>query len=98
MNLTGKQKSQLRSLAQTQKAVFQVGKEGLTEKIVEQIAEYLDKHELGKISLLDTCITEKTEIIDKLNMENIEVIEIIGKVMVLYRPNPSLKKRIELKP
>ena len=98
MNLTGKQKSQLRSLAQTQKAVFHVGKEGLTKKILEQISVYLDKHELGKISLLDTCITDKAEIIDKLNIENIEVIERIGKVMVLYRPNPALKKRIELKP
>jgi len=54
MNYTGKQKAKLRSLANNQPIMFQVGLNGLTEIVIKNIHDYLNKHEVGRISILKT--------------------------------------------
>ena len=53
--LTGKQKRYLRSLANKERAVFQIGKDGLSYNIFSAIDDYLEVHEIIKVSLLKTC-------------------------------------------
>lgn len=96
MNLTGKQKRILRSIAQTKKPLFQLGKEGITSAFVKSVADYIAKNELAKISVLDTCPSTKEEIIASFEKEDITCVQVIGKVFVLYRQNTELKDRIEL--
>ena len=50
--LNPKQKAYLKSLAQKEKAVFQIGKDGLNENLYNDVLNYLNKHELMKISIL----------------------------------------------
>ena len=52
--LTSKQKSYLRSLAQTEPALFQIGKEGLSDNLIQTVDDALRTHELVKIKLLKT--------------------------------------------
>ena len=54
--LTGKQKSYLRSLANRINATFQVGKDGVNENMVTDILNYLNKHELMKVSIFTIFI------------------------------------------
>ena len=93
--LTGKQKRFLRALASQERATFQVGKDGLSYNIYNTVNDYLDVHELVKISLLKTCSQEIREVaLDLSANTNSEVVQIIGRVIVLYRP--SKEKVIDL--
>ena len=53
--LTGKQKSELRGIAQTRKPLFQMGKDAISENLIKTISDSLEAHELVKVSLLKTC-------------------------------------------
>lgn len=84
--LTSKQKSYLRSLAQTEPALFQIGKEGLSDNLIQTVDDALRTHELVKIKLLKTVSDDVNEIIFDLAMNTkSEVVQKIGRVFVLYR-------------
>ena len=53
--LTNKQKRFLRSEANQLQPLIQIGKNGLTESVVELIEEALEDKELVKISILQKC-------------------------------------------
>ena len=84
--LTSKQKSYLRSLAQTEPALFQIGKEGLSDNLIQTVDDALRTHELVKIKLLKTVSDDVDEIIFDLAMNTkSEVVQKIGRVFILYR-------------
>ena len=84
--LTSKQKSYLRSLAQTEPALFQIGKDGLSDNLIQTVDDALRTHELVKIKLLKTVSDDVDEIIFDLAMNTkSEVVQKIGRVFVLYR-------------
>lgn len=90
--LNGKQKRFLRALANKEKSLFQVGKDGLSYNFFNQINDYLEVHELVKISLLKTCdIDVREAALDLSANTSSEVVQIIGRVIILYRPS---KERI----
>ena len=60
--LTGKQKRFLRSKANHLQPLFQIGKNGLTQSVIEQIEEALESKELIKVNILQNCAEDKTEI------------------------------------
>ena len=95
MMLNGKQKRYLRSLANTIKPVFQIGKDGLNENVYESIKQALKSKELIKINVLKTCELSINEIIiDILANTNSELVQKIGKTIVLYKQ--SKEKIIKL--
>ncbi|MFA6649284.1 MAG: YhbY family RNA-binding protein [Candidatus Izemoplasmatales bacterium] len=96
MPLTGKQKNYLRGLAQAKKPVFQVGKEGLIPVLIQNITDYLLKHELMKIVLLETCPSDVEAISDILTKQGIAVVQTIGRKIVMYQRNPKLEHQIVL--
>lgn len=93
--LTGKQKSYLRSEAHHLQPIFQIGKGGLTEPIIKQIEEALEARELIKVSILQNCEEDKSEIAERLEDAGIDVAQVIGKILVLYKESKE-KKRIVL--
>jgi RNA-binding protein len=94
--LTGKQKRQLRGLANKLKALFQVGKEGVSFNLFNTISDALEAHELVKISVLKNCPTDVREIaFDISSNTNSEIVQIIGKTIVIYKESEKNKK-IEL--
>lgn len=92
--LTTKQKCQLRSMAQTIKPVFQIGKEGITENMARDILAYLNKNELMKISILQNCSLESDEAIEQLEALDIFVVQKIGRQLVCYKQSDNAKKPI----
>ena len=86
--LTGKQKRYLRSLAVNEKAIFQIGKDGLNEHLFTSLKEALKARELVKVSVLKTCETDMNEIlIDLCAKTGAEPVQRIGKTLVLYKPS-----------
>lgn len=84
--LTGKQKRFLRSKANTLRPIFQVGKAGVNENMIEQINEALEKRELIKISILQNCLEDKDTIANEIAAgTNGEIAQIIGNNIVVYK-------------
>ena len=84
--LSGKQKRYLRALANDLNSTFQIGKEGLSDNLIQTVDDALRTHELVKIKLLKTVSDDVDEIIFDLAMNTkSEVVQKIGRVFVLYR-------------
>ena len=85
--LTGKQKAYLRSLAQNERAIFQIGKDGLSDTLIGTLNDALKARELVKISVLKTGpIEDMKELAFDLAMHTkSEVVQIIGHTIVLYK-------------
>ena len=94
--LTNKQKRFLRSEANQLQPLIQIGKNGLTESVVELVVEALEAKELIKVSILQNCGEDKKDIAQKLEeVEDLHIVQIIGSTIVVYRESIE-KKRIEL--
>ncbi len=86
MILNGKQKRYLRGLAVNEKAIFQIGKDGLNENLYRSLSEALKARELVKISVVKTCETELNEVvIDLCAHTGAQLVQVIGKTIVLYK-------------
>ena len=86
MILSGKQKRYLRSLAVNEKAIFQIGKDGLSDNLFNSISEALKTRELVKISVLKTCELDMNEIIIEIcTNTSSELVQKIGKTIVIYK-------------
>lgn len=94
--LTGKQKRFLRSKANRLQPLIQIGKNGLTASVIAQIEEALEAKELIKLTILQNCEEDKKDIAAALaEREGIEVAQIIGSIILLYKESVE-KKQIEL--
>lgn len=94
--LTGKQKRFLRSEAHHVDPIFQVGKGGVNEAMLIQIAEALEKRELVKISILQNNEDDKHEVAEKLSKgTKSELVQLIGSTVILYKQSVN-NRRIEL--
>lgn len=86
MMLTGKQKRYLRSLAVNEKAIFQIGKDGLSDNLYVSLKQALKTRELVKVSVLKTCELDMNEIkIELCANTSSELVQTIGKTIVLYK-------------
>ena len=92
--MTSKQRSKLISLAMNLSATVQIGKNGLTESVIEQINTSLEDHELVKIGVLKTAdVTAKGVIAEVAEITGSQPVQAIGNKIVLYRY--SAKEGIE---
>lgn len=93
--LTGKQRSYLKSLANTMKPLAQLGKEGVTESFIAEINQLLEKHELIKINVLDASLRGAKEAANELcEALDAEFVQAIGNKCSIYRQsreNPTLE-------
>ncbi len=96
MDLTGKQKALLRRYANEKPIMFQIGRDGLTDNIIKNILDNLEKHEVGRINVLKNCQQEIDDIIGILSEIGVYVVYRIGRVLLLYKENLRLKDRIRL--
>ncbi|WP_413380104.1 ribosome assembly RNA-binding protein YhbY [Alkalihalobacillus sp. 1P02AB] len=93
--LTGKQKRFLRSKAHHLNPIFQVGKGGVNENMVQQISEALEVRELIKVSVLQNCEYDKQEVADEINKgTKADIVQIIGNTIVLYRESVEQKQLV----
>ncbi len=93
--LNPKQKANLKSQANRLKPVYQIGKEGLKEDLIEGLLNYLKAHELMKVSILNNSDVTEDEIKEELENVGIEYVAKIGHIVILYMYSPSLDNHIE---
>jgi len=94
MNLSESQKKHLRGLGHELKPLVMIGDAGLSDSVLAEFRSTLDHHELIKVRVRVGDRNARDEIIRKLcDDKSAQLIQRIGNVALLYRPN--LNKKIE---
>lgn len=91
--LTGKQRSYLRKKGNQMNPVVQVGKNGISSGLVEQVEEVLEAKELIKVRILDNSLYTAREAAEELAKKcEAEIVQVIGNVCLIYRRNEDEPK------
>ena len=92
--LTNNQKKYLRTLAHNLSPVVMIGQQGLSEAVLSELDSTMKKHELLKIKIRVDDRNKKKEMVDRIiKLSEALLVQIIGSVLVIYRPfeeNPMI--------
>lgn len=95
--MTSKQRAYLKSMAMTMDPIFQIGKSSLTPENTQAIKEALEARELIKINVLQNCMDDPKELAAMVaERTRSQVVQVIGKKIVLYKEGKDEKKKIQL--
>jgi RNA-binding protein len=96
--LKGKERSYLKKLANPLKPILQIGKDGVSEQVLEQIDKMLNDHEIIKINVLNNSGLEAKdvafEVCDTLKSEYVSA---LGNKFVIYRMSRTKKGEARMK-
>ena len=94
MELTSKQRAQLRGLANGIDTILIIGKEGIGDNLVKEADEALEARELIKGKVLDNSLLSPREAAEELAPRTrSEIVQVIGTKFVLYRPSHKKDKK-----
>lgn len=94
MELTGKQRAQLRAMANSLEPVVHIGKNGIGDDLVKQADDALEARELIKCRVLENCELTAREACDELSARTrSEQVQVIGTKFVLYRETHRKDKK-----
>ena len=98
MELTSKQRAQLRGMAATMDTILHVGKDGISDNLIKQADDALEARELIKGRVLENSMYTAREAAEELSVATrSEVVQVIGSKFVLYRmQHDKNKRKIEL--
>ncbi|MCI6006127.1 MAG: ribosome assembly RNA-binding protein YhbY [Blautia sp.] len=95
--MTSKQRAYLKGLAMNIDPILQLGKGGVTPENTASVDEALAARELIKISVLQNCLFDTREMAEVLaERTRSQVVQVIGRKIVLYREGKNEKKKIIL--
>ena len=94
MELTSKQRAQLRGLANGIDTILIIGKDGIGDNLVKQASDALEARELIKGRVLENSLMSTREAAEALApLTRSEVVQVIGSKFVLYRPSHNKDKK-----
>ena len=94
VELTSKQRAQLRGLANSIDTILIVGKDGIGDNLVKQANDALEARELIKGRVLENSMLSPREAAEQLApLTRSEVVQVIGTKFVLYRPSHNKEKK-----
>lgn len=95
MELTERQRRHLRKLAHPLHAVIHIGDAGLTDPVAAETDRALRDHELVKVKVRGASRDARDGMLaDLARRTGSALVQRIGHVAVLYRPNPELPKLV----
>ncbi len=91
--LTQNQKKQLKGLIVQDKTKYQIGKSEVTNALLDMLDKALTARELIKVEVLKSAATPIMELtLDLSSKLHAEVVQVVGRVIVLYRKNKENPK------
>jgi RNA-binding protein len=91
--ISAKQRSYLKKLANPMKPMVHIGKEGVNDRVIAQLNEILDAHELVKISILETAsLDARDTAVEVCRICRAEFVQAIGGRFTIYRKNHENSK------
>lgn len=98
VQLSTRQKQFLKGLAHSLSPYAQIGKEGVSDNLISAVATELERHELIKVKIGNNSGLEKNSTADTIAAAtHSNLVQLIGKTIVLYRPNPDQPKEKRIK-
>ena len=93
--LNPKQKRELKALASQLTIKYQIGKNEISDSLLDMLNKALTAHELIKIDVMKGCSLPIMEVaLDISNKLNAELVHVMGRVIILFRrnkENPKIK-------
>ena len=87
-SMTSKERAELKTQAMKMESIFQIGKSSLTPQSIEAIRAALKARELIKINVLKNCDDDTKELAAIIaERTGAEVVQVIGKKIILYKKN-----------
>lgn len=81
----------------TMDPILQIGKSSVTPEVTASVAEALEARELIKIHVLQNCADDVRQLAEILaERTHSQVVQVIGKKIVLYKEGKDEKKKIVL--
>ena len=98
MELTSKQRAQLRGIANSIDTIVHIGKDGINDNLVKQANDALEAREIIKCKVLENSMLTAREACEELaRLTRSESVQVIGTKFVLYRQHcDKSKRKIEL--
>ena len=98
MDLTSKQRAQLRGLANNIDTILHIGKDGIGDNLIRQADDALEARELIKGKVLENSMLSAREGAEELaRATRSQVVQAIGTKFVLYRETHSKEKDKRIK-
>jgi RNA-binding protein len=95
MPISAARKKQFRTLGHKLNPIVTIAGKGLSESVLLELNRALDDHELIKVKLALAEREERKEIVTELQaLPNVELIQEIGKVVLLYRANKKANPKL----
>ncbi|NRA63524.1 MAG: ribosome assembly RNA-binding protein YhbY [Pseudobacteriovorax sp.] len=92
MDLSSKQKKQLKGLAHNLNPVVLVGSDGVSAGVLKEINRCLENHELIKIKIrCDNQVELKGYLDDILDSTDASLVQVIGHSVILFKQSPELR-------
>ena len=84
--LTSNEKRQLKAIASTLDTKYQIGKNEISDTVIAMLDKALTARELIKIDVMKAVVNPVMEIaLDLSSKLNSEIVQVVGRVIVLYR-------------
>ncbi|MFK4940056.1 ribosome assembly RNA-binding protein YhbY [Lactococcus petauri] len=93
MELTGKQKRYLRSLAVNIRPIVQIGKSGLSNEILTSIRHAAEARELIKVNILQNSDETAKDVAAMIDEMGLNVVQIIGRNVVVFKVSDRKENR-----
>ena len=93
MELTGKQKRYLRSLAVNIRPIVQIGKSGVSNEILTSIRHAADARELIKVNILQHSDETAKDVAAMIDEMGLNVVQIIGRNVVVFKVSDRKENR-----
>lgn len=91
--LTTNEKQQLKALAAKEKTKYQVGKNEITDTLLDMLDKALTARELIKIDVMKGATNPIMEIaLDLSSRLHADIVQVVGRVIILYRKNKEHPK------
>jgi len=91
--MTGKQRAELRTQANTLETTLMVGKGGVTENVIAEAEILLESKELVKGRVLETALMSAREVSDEIcEATGAEGIQVVGSKFVIWRKSKKLER------
>jgi RNA-binding protein len=96
--LSGKQKRYLRGLGHHLKPLIMLGRDGITDNVINAVDAVLVAHELIKVKIGNGCLLERREAADVIaERTDSDVVQILGKTFLVFRENPERENEHRIK-
>ncbi len=84
--LTTKERAKLRAYANSMETILQIGKEGVSDRVIKQIDDALKAREMIKVRVLENSMLSAKDAAGQITEKlTCEVVQCIGTRVVLYR-------------